>query len=165
MVPSLPTHGEGPTLTEYIQIFLQSFFSPTPICFENISLCQTRPRFLLANLQRGRLISLGEAAVFLHSCCCLSVCFKLRIKMPGSAGFRRASSLLSAHFNPTDFSSGFFHSRSFSLSLSLSLSLSPLFHFTSIVLGPLLSSITLSLPPTKNPPPPPPPALHHLSLS
>lgn len=83
--------------------------------------------------QSGRLISLEDAAAF--ALVYLSLCFQPHIKMPGSAGYHGASSLLSAHFNPADFSSWIFISallppfslQSLSLfqSLSLSLSLCP----------------------------------------
>lgn len=54
----------------------------------------------------GWLISLEDAAAF--ALVYLSLCFQPCIKMPGSAGCHGASSLLSAHFNPADFSSRIF---------------------------------------------------------
>lgn len=58
------------------------------------------------NPPSGRLISLGDAAAF--TLVCLSLCFQPRIRMPRSAGYHGASSLLSAHFNSADFSSWYF---------------------------------------------------------
>lgn len=99
----------------------------------SVCLCDKRPHnlfrkyftsskiflFLFLNLPSGWLISLGDAAVF--TLVCLPLCFQPNIKMPGSAGYHGASSLLSAHFNPADFSSRFFISvfslQSFSLSV------------------------------------------------
>lgn len=78
------------------------------------------------NSQSGRLISLEDAAAF--ALVYLSLCFQPHIKMPGSAGYHGASSLLSAHFNPTDFSSRIFISAFLSVVSLRSVSLSlPLF--------------------------------------
>ena len=79
--------------------------------------------FLFINPPSGRLISFGDAAAF--TLVCLSLCFQPCIKMPGSAGYHGASSLLSAHFNPADFSSRFFISVCLFPAISLSLSLCP----------------------------------------
>lgn len=62
--------------------------------------------FLFMNPLSGLLISLGDTAAF--TLVCLSLCFQPRIRMPGSAGYHGASSLLSAHFNSADFSSWYF---------------------------------------------------------
>lgn len=75
------------------------------------------------NSQSGRLISLEDAAAF--ALVYLSLCFQPHIKMPGSAGYHGASSLLSAHFNPTDFSSRIFISAFLSVVSLRSVSLSP----------------------------------------
>lgn len=80
--------------------------------------CDKNVPFLFINPLSGRLISLGDAAAF--ALVCLSLCFQPRIKMPNSAGYHGASSLLSAHFNPTDFSSRCFVSVAFFSSHSLS---------------------------------------------
>lgn len=61
---------------------------------------------LFMNPPSGWLISLEDAAAF--ALVYLSLCFQPCIKMPGSAGYHGASSLLSAHFNPVDFSSRIF---------------------------------------------------------
>lgn len=75
------------------------------ICSENTSLCQN-VLFIFISPLSGRLISLGDAASFVRVC--LSLCFQLCIKIPGSAGYHGVSSLLSAHSNPADFSTWFF---------------------------------------------------------
>lgn len=69
----------------------------------------------LTDPQRGWLISFGRCRRHCRFCACLFVTyffffvfFQRYIKMPGSAGYRGASSLLSAHFSPTDFYSTFF---------------------------------------------------------
>lgn len=101
----------GPT----VQFNKQSFLCNFPGCCEWM-LSETYARlvhkvphsdknvsFLFINPLSGRLITLGDAAAF--TLVCLSLCFQPRIKMPSSAGYHGASSLLSAHFNPADFSS------------------------------------------------------------